>query len=62
MIRARIYTQGPPIAIGTEFIDGERVQIWKPNFIDSGIVEGVTSAECWQRAKSITPKPVMEWI
>lgn len=61
-MRARIYTQGQPIASGHAILDGERVTTWAANLIDEGIVEGVTSDECWLRAKAITPKPVMEWI
>lgn len=62
MIRAKLYTQAPPIASGYTVVDGERVTEWRANLIDSGIVEGVTTAECWLRAKAITPAPVMEWI
>ena len=62
IVKARIYTQGPPIASGYTIVDGERVTEWRANLIDSGIVEGVTTAECWLRAKAITPAPVMEWL
>ena len=62
IVKARIYTQGTPIASGYTVVDGERVQAYAANLIDSGIVEGVTSEECWHRARAITPAPVMEWI
>ena len=62
MARAKVYTQAPPVAIGSTIVDGERVPVWGANLIDSGTVEGVTTAECWLRAKAITPAPVMEWI
>ena len=62
MVRARVYTQAPPVAIGHTIVDGERVTEWGANLIDSGIVEGVTTAECWLRAKAITSAPVMEWL
>ena len=62
MIRAKLYTQGPPIASGYTVVDGERVQAYEANLIDKGIVEGVTRKEIWLRAKAITPAPVMEWL
>lgn len=62
MIRARVYTQATPIPSGMMLVDGERVTAYAANMIDEGIVEGVTSAECWHRARAITPAPVMEWL
>lgn len=62
IVKARIYTQGQPLATGTMFVEDERVTAYESNFIDRGIVEGVTTAEVWLRAKAITPAPVMEWL
>lgn len=62
MIRARVYIQAPPTVCGTMIVEGEQVPTYSANLLDRGIVEGVTSAEVWLRAKAITPAPVMEWL
>lgn len=62
MIRAKVYTQAPPIATGQLVVNGERVQEWSANLIFCGDVEGLTESECWHRARAKTSAPVMEWL
>jgi hypothetical protein len=62
MVRAKVYRQDPPVECGHAFVDGARVAQWAAQLTPIGDVTGVTAADCWRRAYSLTRLPVMEWV
>lgn len=61
-VTAAVYRQDTPMSTGRKFRGeyGNEMPEHEANFVHIGDVSG-SYDECWQQAKKLTPKPVLEF-